>query len=89
MSQLAHRMFFPRMYISPESANSGRFRQRKNVDFPEPDGPMITTTSPGPTSRETLLSACNWCGIQKYLSTLRARIMGVSFLDGPSGCGMV
>ncbi len=30
----------------PFSGFSNLFRQRKNVDFPVPDGPMIATTSP-------------------------------------------
>ena len=34
------------MLMLPLSGFSNLFRQRKNVDFPVPDGPMIATTSP-------------------------------------------
>ena len=30
----------------PPDGSSRRLRQRKKVDFPEPDGPIITRTSP-------------------------------------------
>jgi len=39
-------MLCPSKMISPEVGTSSRFRQRRKVDFPEPDGPMMTTTSP-------------------------------------------
>ena len=39
-------IYFKNMDISPAVGVSRRFRQRRNVDFPEPDGPMTTTTSP-------------------------------------------
>ncbi|MNP49386.1 hypothetical protein D3C76_1435680 [compost metagenome] len=35
----------PSMRISPPVGSSSRFRQRRKVDLPEPEGPMTTTTS--------------------------------------------
>ena len=37
----------------PASGGSSRQRQRSSVDFPEPDGPMITFTWPRSTSNVT------------------------------------
>ena len=42
----------PSIRISPESMVSSRLTVRHRVDLPEPEGPMITTTSPFPTDRE-------------------------------------
>ena len=39
-------MSTPSNTICPPVGSSNRFRQRKNVDLPEPDGPMTATTSP-------------------------------------------
>ena len=39
--------------IRPAVGISSRFRQRRSVDFPEPEGPMTHTTSPLATSRST------------------------------------
>ena len=39
-------MSFPSNKIVPLVGRSNRFRERRNVDLPEPDGPTITTTSP-------------------------------------------
>ena len=36
----------PSIRISPESIVSSRLMVRQSVDFPEPEGPTITTTSP-------------------------------------------
>jgi len=41
----------PSSQTSPPSTGSSAARQRSNVDLPEPDGPMMTLTSPRPTSR--------------------------------------
>ena len=35
-------MFCPSKMISPLVGSSNRFRQRRKVDLPEPEGPMIT-----------------------------------------------
>ena len=43
--------------ICPPVGTSSRLRQRRNVDLPEPDGPMTTTTSPFLISTETPSSA--------------------------------
>ena len=40
-------------YTLPASTGSSSARHRSSVDFPEPDGPMITFTSPRPTSNVT------------------------------------
>src|SRR5258708_3021459 len=59
--------------------------QRRNVDFPEPDGPRTTTTSPGATSRSMPLSTSSR---SKDLCTLRALTKGGGTSDGapsPSG----
>ena len=37
--------------ISPEVGSSRRFIHRNKVDFPEPDEPIIDTTSPSYKSR--------------------------------------
>ena len=37
----------PRNQTLPSLGISSRFTQRSSVDFPEPDGPMTTCTSPG------------------------------------------
>src|SRR5215472_4296271 len=39
--------------IWPRSGSSSRLMQRRSVDLPEPDGPMIATTPPRTTSSET------------------------------------
>ena len=36
----------PSTTMSPRWCCSNRLMVRMNVDFPEPDGPMMTTTSP-------------------------------------------
>ena len=36
----------PSKRICPPVGTSRRFRQRRKVDLPEPEGPMTTTTSP-------------------------------------------
>src|SRR5437762_8650277 len=46
-----------------------RFRERKNVDFPHPDGPIRATTERSGTSRETLNNACD-CPYQKENSRI-------------------
>ena len=40
--------------MSPRSGTSSQLMQRRKVDFPEPDGPMMQTTSPLATLNETL-----------------------------------
>ncbi len=39
-------IFKPSKVILPPVGSSSKLRERRKVDFPEPDGPMITTTSP-------------------------------------------
>lgn len=49
-----------RMY-SPLSYSSRMPRMFSSVDFPDPDEPMIDTSSPAPTSRLTSFKTCSWC----------------------------
>jgi hypothetical protein len=42
-------IFCPSKKISPEVGSSKRFKQRRMVLFPLPEGPMMTTTSPSLT----------------------------------------
>src|SRR5690606_25521419 len=44
-------MSSPSTRTVPASGVSSRLMQRRNVDFPDPDGPSMQTTSPRPTSR--------------------------------------
>ena len=57
--------------------------QRRNVVLPEPDGPMMQTTSPRATSSDTLRR--QWMR-PKYFSTSSALTIGASavlIVDGP------
>src|SRR6056297_1014975 len=47
----------PSTSMVPASCTSRRLMQRMSVDFPEPEGPQMTTRSPSATSRSTSLSA--------------------------------
>ena len=49
----------PPMRMSPLSIVSSRLTVRHSVDLPEPDGPMMITTSPRRTLRETSFSTCS------------------------------
>ncbi len=44
-------MSCPWTRMLPLSISSKRLMERNRVDLPEPDGPMITTRSPGEISR--------------------------------------
>ena len=46
MSQRREVMSTPLMCIFPEVGTSSKFIHRKKVDLPEPEGPIIATTSP-------------------------------------------
>src|SRR5690606_13928710 len=46
------------MRIVPLVGTSNKFKQRKKVDLPEPEGPIIATTSPLCTEVEIPLSTC-------------------------------
>ena len=46
-SALGPVMDSPSTRISPDVTSSRRLRQRRKVDLPEPEGPIIHTTSPG------------------------------------------
>ncbi len=39
-------MSTPSKMMAPEVGTSSRFSERRKVDLPEPDGPMMTITSP-------------------------------------------
>jgi hypothetical protein len=45
-------MAMPSTVIEPLSGISRKFRQRSNVDLPQPDGPMIDTRSPSAMSSD-------------------------------------
>ena len=45
------------MAIVPPLGVSSRFKQRRNVDLPEPEGPMTATTSPS-SKKEAEEKAC-------------------------------
>ena len=62
----------PSTTILPRSWRSSRLSVRMNVDFPDPDGPTITTTSPRRTVVEIPLSAWN---PPNHFSTSSASIM--------------
>ena len=46
MSFLGSVMSTPSKVMVPEVGSSSRFRHRRNVDLPEPEGPMTATFSP-------------------------------------------
>ena len=58
----------PSTLISPSSCSSSLFMHLTKVDFPDPEGPHITTFCPRITLRLTLSSALNF---PKYLETLQ------------------
>ena len=60
--------------IEPADGSSKKFRHRKNVLLPPPEGPMTTTTSPSWTSRSTPRITCSG---PKYLCKPRTLIMGL------------
>ena len=47
----------PSIKTDPAVGISSRFSERRSVDLPEPDGPMMTTTSPRRTLRSMPSSA--------------------------------
>src|SRR5579859_1530847 len=57
--------------------------QRRNVLFPEPDGPMMHSTSLGATSR---LIPRSTCSRPKLLWTASARTMAVLLMSSMLGC---
>ena len=50
----------PETSIEPSVGSSMKFTQRSTVDFPEPERPKITTTSPRWTSRSTPRTTSRW-----------------------------
>ncbi len=73
----------PSNVISPESIGSSRLIVRHSVDLPDPDGPMITTTSPRPTVVSTSRSTCSGpkCLFTPRMTTSGAP--GVSVMGAP------
>ena len=51
---------YPSTKICPSVASSRRFRHRRNVDFPPPEGPITQTTSPSATVRSMPLRTSRW-----------------------------
>ena len=74
----------------PESIFSRWFRQRRKVLLPEPDGPIITRSSPRPTVRDTF---CRTCRSPNHLSTSRASTTAVDAAAEPgtgwNGIGLI
>ena len=70
----------PSNQMWPESASSSKLMQRSSVDLPEPDAPMMHTTSPRLTSRSMPLSTCR---SPKDFSSCSILMMG-SFVIAPS-----
>ena len=56
MSTLGSVMTVPSKVMVPEVGSSSKFRQRRKVDLPEPEGPMMTTFSPSRMCSEMLSS---------------------------------
>lgn len=71
----------PSSGIAPDWMVSSRLTARHSADFPEPDGPMTTTTSPLATVR---LVSRSTCGSPKYLLTSRSSISGSPAMPSPS-----
>src|SRR5947208_7990746 len=51
MSTSARVMSVPSTATEPRVGSSSRLQQRRSVDLPEPDGPMMNTSSPWATAR--------------------------------------
>src|SRR3990172_219929 len=69
----------PSTVMVPSWKGSSPFTHLMSVDFPEPEGPHTTTTSPLATSVEHLLSTCT---APYHLLTLRIVMMAGSANDG-------
>src|SRR6185369_149654 len=70
----------PSKTISPLLIGSSRLIARHNVDLPEPDGPITTTTSPRAIDRFTSLST--WSSPNHLLTPL-STIKGSSVIIRP------
>ena len=65
----------------PSMVSFIRFRQRMNVDLPQPEGPIMAMTSLRPMSRETFLIAC----LSPYQTlTLRQVMRGFAMVISPT-----
>src|SRR3974390_323461 len=49
--------WWPSNLTDPPVGTISRFSSRRTVDFPDPDSPMMTNSSPRPTSKETSFTA--------------------------------
>ncbi|MCY1562420.1 hypothetical protein D9M68_998120 [compost metagenome] len=58
----------------PPVMSSSLFRQRRKVDFPEPDGPITQTTSPSATS--ALMPLSTWLEPKDFVSSLTEILLG-------------
>src|SRR5262245_45886003 len=67
--------FSPSIRISPVVGRSSPAMRFNNVDFPEPDGPMIETTSPLATSRSMSSSAVAFRFPSKIFETRVSKII--------------
>ena len=71
----------PSISIVPDSNVSSRLIVRQRVDLPEPEGPMMTTTSPSPIVRSMSLRTCS---SPKCLLTLSNTTKGRCIAAGES-----
>ena len=64
-------MTVPWKVMVPALGVSSRFRHRRNVDLPEPEGPMTTTFSPGQMCWE-MLSSTKWLpkDLERFLTSI-------------------
>ena len=72
----------PRTTRSPPWIPSRPFTQRISVDFPEPDGPHTTTTSPAATAR---LMSLRTLSFPNHLFTSLNRIAASAISGSPPG----
>src|SRR3989338_244053 len=74
MSTSGARTSTPSKTIAPALGSSSRFRQRSSVLLPEPDGPMMNTSSCGATRRS--IPRSTWSGPKCLCSPATSRIGG-------------
>jgi hypothetical protein len=72
----------PLTTILPPFGSSSRFTQRSSVDLPEPDGPMMQTTSPRSTLRSMFLRTSS--GPNDFFNPVIST--NVSLMRTPSSC---
>src|SRR5512139_1087898 len=76
----------PSISMLPADGSSRKLMQRRKVLFPPPEGPIITTTSRGATSRSTPLITCS---APKYLCKPLTLMIGSVIFLSPLTAGHV